>query len=155
MYYLIMFHTSEISRKVLSLLNHIPLSSEQARALACAASERCPAAAPATQAGVLPEPGVVPAVPERSRAAPRTWSPCSHLHQGNRGDHAGGDIAFSWQLASSALIVWPRGKIRRIRFPAVVNVPFCGAEVNAAALEEIHMNTKHPNSLGLQLPWLS
>lgn len=104
---------------------------------------------------MLVDPDVVPAGPEQNRAAQRTWRPCSQLHQAHGGERAGGGIAFPWQLVSSALRVWSRGKIRRTLFLAVVNAPFCGAKVNAGALGEIPRNTKHPNSLELQLPWLS
>jgi len=71
LFYLIVFHTSEINRKILSLLNHILLSSDQARVLAWAASEHGPAAAPATRTGMLVEPGVVPAVLEGSELLSR------------------------------------------------------------------------------------
>lgn len=70
-----MFHASEISRKILSSLNRIPPSPERAQALACAVPKRCPAAAPATQTGMLVEPEVVPAAAERSRAAGRPGVP--------------------------------------------------------------------------------
>lgn len=119
-----MFHSSEISRKILGLLNHVPPSPEQAGALACAVPRRCPAASPTARAGMLVEPDVVPPVLERSRAAQQTQSPRSQVHHPTKGDHAGGGVAVSWQLASSAPIVWSRGKIRRTLFPAVGNVPF-------------------------------